>query len=915
MAQNPRRGFVPLIPGMRSTHHDQTAKPHFRRGQLLERMALGKLTTAERATPTASHSMVSAVSSASKRPQDSTKAAAEARRGIASSKYRVDASQPAWLTHDRLVLRFFAYFAEPVELADGRVEQRIRRVVVCFYLSDRSLSISEPRVANSGIAQGEFMRRTAVRKPSRGSDLDDQYAPEDFRVGGELRLYGRTFHLVDCDEATRRFYAEALGRTLSSPCKYPDESGSKTDEVEQLKTQLRARTRAIGASEAEATRKFHDLSQKVLRFFTSWRDEHPLYPETRRFVLHYYLCDDTVEVVEAREDNRGRGGGVLLSRRKLVRELDGRNPSQQKNEQESSYFVTCRDLRCGEWVTVFSRRLLLEDCDPFTRDYYLETYGVTQEKFEPPLIETPAPEAKWKLFQSTQQPSQAPVASNIRGTSGYAVNNNNSSMRSGLAAPIPEASVRHGSSHARRLGFTDTPLCGDDELDGKQLRFRARFQGVPSGDLNAQREFVVTFFLEDETLAVFEPRVRNSGVLGGRFLDRARFRKNLGSGGAFKSSKEPVVNYYRAADLYVGAVLSFEFSPHQRLELVEADSQTLSYCESHPEVFLFSDSVAVLALVAKVWLEGSKRVDLRCECRKLGQNRAHTIDIDDLKHVLDRAGLASSLNAQQMLTLCRRFSVYQVDAAYEDENNQKPGSLFAYDEFCDAVASLVTSSCLSKDPDHGIRAKLAKVADLRRLLSSIGSRCGSNGLVSVRDLLSVASDRRIALSKTDVGELTARFAVNSGILDVHRLCDHVFRLPTGPHKPLDAEDIDHGLSFANQSEETTAFPSERVTKHISAVGGRLASSAPKSVLPTVDARVVSLLQRVFTTRKYQLRKALRDHDHEKSGRLREEEFMAAVLSVAPQLSDDDSYLLADAFFPTNNSSVEYPQLLDRAFRT
>ncbi|EGZ23722.1 hypothetical protein PHYSODRAFT_486787 [Phytophthora sojae] len=455
MADNNDPAFMPLIPGMRSCHYEQMTKPHFRRGQLLERMSIGKLTSTEK--------MQSAPATAFR-------------------------------------------------------SSRVRRVVVCFYLSDRSISISEPRVANSGISQGEFMRRTVARKSGNKSNSlprenisDDFYSPEDFRIGGELRLYGRIFHIVDCDAATRSFYSEALGETLASPRMYPDESRSRMDEVDELKNTLRVRTRALGASKAEATRKFHDLSQKVLRFYASWHDDHPLYPETRHFVIHYYLCDDTVEIVEARDRNRERGRGqfgVLLSRRKLARE-PRTGKRQQNDDNEETYFITDRDLRC--------------------------------EKFEPPTLETPQTAPKWKLFQAAQPPQPA-LASNGRGTSGYSANNNNSCMQGGLVAPIPG-----GQSCGRSFV---TPLCRDDDLDGKQLRFRARFQGLPRGDMNAQREFVVTYFLEDETLAVFEPRVRNSGVLGGRFLDRARFRKYPKLSNTTGARDGTVPMHYQASDMY-----------------------------------------------------------------------------------------------------------------------------------------------------------------------------------------------------------------------------------------------------------------------------------------------------------------------------------------------------------------------------
>jgi hypothetical protein len=95
------------------------------------------------------------------------------------------------------------------------------------------------------------------------------------------------------------------------------------------------------------------------------------------------------------------------------------------------------------------------------------------------------------------------------------------------------------------------------------------------------------------------------------------------------------------------------------------------------------------------------------------------------------------------------------------------------------------------------------------------------------------------------------------------------------------------------------------------------SALPPPQLPhgTSSSRVVALVQRVFGERKYQLRRALRERDRSKSGRLAEDDFMDAVLSVEPALSDDDTYLIADAFFPTNNCTVDYAELLERTFRT
>lgn len=39
------------------------------------------------------------------------------------------------------------------------------------------------------------------------------------------------------------------------------------------------------------------------------------------------------------------------------------------------------------------------------------------------------------------------------------------------------------------------------------------------------RRFIVSYFLADDTVAIFEPPMRNSGIIGGKFLERSVVRK------------------------------------------------------------------------------------------------------------------------------------------------------------------------------------------------------------------------------------------------------------------------------------------------------------------------------------------------------------------------------------------------------
>jgi hypothetical protein len=70
---------------------------------------------------------------------------------------------PAWVAYDRKVLRFYCYFKEAVH--SSPVENfRIRRCILYFYIEDDSIHVAEPRIQNSGIPQGVFIKRHRVPK-------------------------------------------------------------------------------------------------------------------------------------------------------------------------------------------------------------------------------------------------------------------------------------------------------------------------------------------------------------------------------------------------------------------------------------------------------------------------------------------------------------------------------------------------------------------------------------------------------------------------------------------------------------------------------------------------------------------------------------------------------------------------------
>ena len=105
---------------------------------------------------------------------------------------------PKWVKHDREVLRFYLYFKESVPESAFETE-RVRKCNLYFYLADDTCKLTEPKVANSGIAGGDMLKRAVFMK----ADGKTPYAPIDFMIGSHVILGGKNFRVVDADVNTK----------------------------------------------------------------------------------------------------------------------------------------------------------------------------------------------------------------------------------------------------------------------------------------------------------------------------------------------------------------------------------------------------------------------------------------------------------------------------------------------------------------------------------------------------------------------------------------------------------------------------------------------------------------------------------------------------------------------------------------
>jgi len=447
---------------------------------------------------------------------------------------------PQWIAFDRRVLRFFGYFKEPV-VESAQENFRIRKVTLFYYLEDGTMHMGEPREDNSGIPQGVFLKRHVAEL-----DSGEILGVGHLTVGANLTLYGRTFHITACDEFTREFLT-AQGVEVAADEGVPEDPYRLKQTLKAARSTQRPSTRGKAL---EDLKKFFDYDRKVLRFFAVWDDRRALYGDNLAFVVHYYLSDDTVEVNEVHSRNTGRDSfPKLLARGKLP-----------KNHEDTGTFIN-RQIRYYEWqdmmvgqkINVWGRGLLLYDCDEFTRSWYRKQ-GVPEEALAPLPVDV---ERKLSVPKMAVAPDW------------YGIGTERDQMQSvNMLIPKPprfdwDQFMEHGTH---------------------QLRFAARLvadQGcklLPADDV---RLFVISYYLADDTIQIYEPPIRNSGIIGGKYLERCHLKK-----------PHAVNQEYRSRDLFIGA----RIATHARcFELYDADIFTYDFMERHADKFPLADVSAILA--------------------------------------------------------------------------------------------------------------------------------------------------------------------------------------------------------------------------------------------------------------------------------------------------------------------------------
>lgn len=485
--------------------------------------------------------------------------------GLNESRSSSELSVPSWLRLQRKVLSFESYFKEAVHETDGE-SFRVRKVRIFYYLEDDTVQLTEHKFENSGMPQGHFMHRHRVAKND-----DEYYTWTDFTIGNTVNIYGKALYIVECDAATREYFtSEGLDVGASEP--WPvDPFEDKRTEFMKLQTgadesvyrgvMMNPMKQFMEARLGKHIRESGELAsflandRKVLRFFCVW-DSSEIYGARVHFTLHYFLTDDTVEIMEDHQTNSGKDPfPKLLTRCKLP--LDHTKAvvplgSSATNNDRSGH-LHWGELRIGAFINVYGRALQLLGCDEFTRQWFAER-GEDQPDNIP-------------------EPEVAKPVTTIKIPPHNGIGSEEDSRQSCLYLQMKPA-----RKDVQKLLKNDK----------KKLQFAAQFLNAIPSDM--ARRFFITIYLADDSLSVFEPAQKNSGVLGGRFLARKQYTRGSGSNSGDASG------YFKPCDFYVGAEVTIN---NHRFKIIDVDESSLKIMEQDPSQFPMSDAQLVIGKISQ----------------------------------------------------------------------------------------------------------------------------------------------------------------------------------------------------------------------------------------------------------------------------------------------------------------------------
>ncbi|RNF04889.1 hypothetical protein TraAM80_05027 [Trypanosoma rangeli] len=507
------------------------------------------------------------------------------------------------------VLRFYGYTKEQVP--ESAVErERVRKVVLNVFLEDNTMSVTEQSPDNSGFAFPLALKRHIVPMHD-GTPITFAH----FRVGDTITFYGRTYRLYDADKFTRDFFKEG-GVELEPAQEVPIDAFTlqrnrpiaKAHDVRSVAADSPLNITLL-PEQVRAAQQFLEHDGEVLRCDCIWDDTEALHGVKHFFTLYYFLADGSIAVVEKDFPNSGRDPFPRYFRRQRVAKPTGDGKfdpqtlgSNAFREVKKSVYYTDDDIRIGNVLHLYGRPVLICGYDEFTRNHLRKKFGVTA--YEP--------------IPGGKKPPTVPVGCQ---------------RREKTAQELEEMQERK-RTESRLRKFADGVV-----------KFLMRLDNAKYDD--EIRRFVLAVYPADNTISIFEPVQRNSGIVGGRFLQRQCCRR-------------PDGEFYKAHDFFVGAHVNINGFP---FVVLASDERSLNYMETNSQEFNRSDINRIVRKLRAMLT--SKQTGLVEAFREADEVNKGGLQMEVFLEIMRRLQL--DISEQEILSILRYFDKHDESyVSYEE---------------------------------------------------------------------------------------------------------------------------------------------------------------------------------------------------------------------------------------------------------
>jgi Ca2+-binding EF-hand superfamily protein len=482
---------------------------------------------------------------------------------------------------------------------------------------------------------------------------------------------------------------------------------------------------------------------------------------------------------------------------------------------------------------------------------------------------------------------------------------------------------------------------------GKVLRFLAKLVGVSGQDKD--REFVINYFLATDQVSVYEPPIRNSGIVGGLFLGKGRYKKFIAANGIDGEVETPVgggrggrggalSRWIKPTDFFLNAQVTFEMpstgSKLFTLHVKGYDDYTKKIMESDKDEFPQSSTDLDVSRLSEKFT--ATKLPIRtifAEADKFGK-RLLTVDefktcIKAIEKEATEAGTVKvyDLPDDELNQIC-------VDFGVETEE----GMMVNYDDLVDLMVLAAPRTAREYERDRqgtfafSVEERMLKVmrthfdsAGTARLRSSFREKDpDGSGYIDSEAYKTVLRKHKFHVIMTEraADALRMQYDTNAdGTLDYNSMCDAIH--PGDFDKYVDAyigpktygeKPKIGGPKNPLASTVKTAgegLTTEEYLKKMNATNFSFSGDLKKQLV-----RAFNSFSSCFArhNRKKQLRKHMLAFDIYHLGTVTKAQFLSAIDDVTAEFFIDfderDRDLIADYLFANDEIKLDYEKLLD-----